>query len=617
MALRFAGTLEELKAKLAKIEGEWRELNPNQKQLRAKSGAILNWYPSTGSINFQGNSPALETLEGEVAGALTGQNSPAQITAAPAPAVPGIRGPAAPKAPEQAQPSNLGAPAAASLAQREAVQARKPFAASELVFALVGAVGTQLERVRTVLEERLKVIGYSVTHIHVSKDVIQTIAKGLVLPDNDEHGRIKALMDAGDKARKDTGDNSILASGAAAFINSKREKDEDGQPKHMPRRAYIISSLKHPEEVARLREIYPLGFYLIGVHADEKRRFEYLTVDRRISALGANELMERDEDDHLPHGQRLIDTFHLSDFFVRIDGHDDQLKFSLWRVLDLLFSNPYVTPTFDEYAMFLAFAASLRSADLSRQVGAVVAVNEQVVATGANDCPKAGGGLYWPEYNPQSHKIEDQADGRDYMLKADSNKIEQAKIIEQIVGDCQDIVKDADKLRSALKKSRISDLTEFGRVVHAEMEALLSCARARITTSGGTVYSTTFPCHNCAKHIIAAGIRRVVFIEPYQKSKAAEFHTDSIHVGFIDPEHADDERLMVHFEPFVGVGPRRFFDLFSLRLGSGYPLKRKDDAGHTIEWIPEDGRLRLQMLPFSYLDLEFKASDVFNEARKE
>jgi deoxycytidylate deaminase len=434
------------------------------------------------------------------------------------------------------------------------------------------------------------------------------------VPNNDEYTRIKMLMDAGNQARLESGDNSILALGAAAYINSKREKDENGQPKHAPKRAYIISALKHPAEVERLRQIYAQGFYLIGVHADEKRRYEFLTEDKRIAPERADELMARDEDEHLKHGQRLTDTFHLSDFFVRSDGHDDHLKNSLWRILDLLFGHPYVTPTFDEYAMFLAFAASLRSADLSRQVGAVVGVGEQVVATGANDCPRAGGGLYWPRYNQQTHEIEDQEDGRDYMRKEDSNKIEQAKIIDEIVANGTKLGLNADDLKKALEGSRIRDLTEFGRVVHAEMEALLSCARAQISTTGGTVYTTTFPCHNCAKHIVAAGIERVVFIEPYQKSKAAEFHTDSIEVGFVDPAEEREDRKMVRFEPFVGVGPRRFFDLFSVRLGSGYPLKRKDADGNALEWKPEHGRLRLQMLPVSYLDLELVASDMFNKA---
>jgi cytidine deaminase len=148
-----------------------------------------------------------------------------------------------------------------------------------------------------------------------------------------------------------------------------------------------------------------------------------------------------------------------------------------------------------------------------------------------------------------------------------------------------------------LDASPIADLTEYGRVVHAEMEALLSCARLGVSTKGGTLYSTTFPCHNCAKHIVAAGIERVVYIEPYPKSKALEFHDDSIDLGF------DKTSGKVHFEPFVGVGPRRFFDLFSFRHGNSRTIRRKKN-GLAEKWNEQDAILRLQMLPYSYLELE-------------
>jgi hypothetical protein len=77
--------------------------------------------------------------------------------------------------------------------------------------------------------------------------------------------------------------------------------------------------------------------------------------------------------------------------------------------------------------------------------------------------------------------------------------------------------------------------------------------------------------------------------------------------------------LLAAIEPFVGVGPRRFFDLFSTQLGSGYPIRRKDESGRLMEWKPEKSRLRLQMLPVSYLDLEILANHMFREAceRKE
>ena len=191
----------------------------------------------------------------------------------------------------------------------------------------------------------------------------------------------------------------------------------------------------------------------------------------------------------------------------------------------------------------------------------------------------------------------------------DSNRVEQNRIIEKIVEARADIEYgfNADKLRKLLENSRIRDLTEYGRVVHAEMEALFSCARNALSTVGTTLYSTTFPCHNCAKHIIAAGIRRVVYVEPYPKSKTLEFHNDSIAT-----EECGKSRWFVVFEPFVGVGPRRFFDLFSMRLGSTYPLVRKDNqSGRRAEWRIESRQLRIQMKPLSYLELEKQACELF------
>src|SRR5690606_14210502 len=133
--------------------------------------------------------------------------------------------------------------------------------------------------------------------------------------------------------------------------------------------------------------------------------------------------------------------------------------------------------------------------------------------------------------------------------------------------------------------------------------------RNRIDTIGATIYCTTFPCHNCAKHIIAAGITRVVFVEPYEKSKAAEFHSDAITVGFGSGSGT------VQFEPFVGIGPRRFFDLFSMRFGSGFPLKRKTNGGQKVDWDLTSAKLRLQMLPISYLDLEIAAGKEFKRTQ--
>jgi deoxycytidylate deaminase len=415
-------------------------------------------------------------------------------------------------------------------------------------------------------------------------------------------------MEAGDRYRKDTGLNSILAYGAAKLIADSRDEKK-------PKRAYIINSLKHPDEVEALRKIYGQGFYLFGVHADKKRRLHYLINDKNLTDSQALELTDIDEDEKVKHGQRTRDTFHLADFYINFGKNDDQVKNTVQRFLELIFSHPYKNPTFDEFAMFMAFSSSVRSGDLSRQVGAVIAKNDQILSTGANETPKHGGGLYWAKIDEASGNVVDRQDGKDYTRNEDSNKVAQQEILSDIMRGVEkvpelssDQVRD---IRSVLSNSRIKDLTEFGRVVHAEMEAILSSGRAGISTINSTLYCTTFPCHNCAKHIIAAGIDRVVYVEPYPKSKALEFHSDSIKLKtkFEADDKTDGDHVV--FEPFTGVGARRFLDFFSMSLGAGNKLIRKEKDGQTVDWSKNTARVRVALLPQSYREIERDAAEIF------
>jgi deoxycytidylate deaminase len=157
----------------------------------------------------------------------------------------------------------------------------------------------------------------------------------------------------------------------------------------------------------------------------------------------------------------------------------------------------------------------------------------------------------------------------------------------------EELLKEA---RTKLDGGLVWDITEYGRAVHAEMEALLSCARNGGQVRGSVLYSTTFPCHNCAKHIVCSGVTRVVYIEPYPKSQAMSLHDDSIAVEQPEPPK-------VIFEPFIGLGPRRFMELFSMSLGAGSRVKRKQ-AGKLTNWERLQAQLRVPMLPISYLDRE-------------
>src|ERR1035441_2134326 len=421
---------------------------------------------------------------------------------------------------------------------------------SEVVIAFVAAVGVNLKLAEDAAKARLEEIGYRIVNIRVTTDVLPHLDRSASARFASDFDRIWQMMNIGTAARRKHG-NDIVALGIAAEIARQRPPKESAS-----KTAYLVHSLKHPDEVRRLRELYPRGFYLIGVHSPPTSRRDFLCTREGIGKPQANKLMDRDKKENRDFGQQLVETFHLSDFFAGSEENDDRetrersiqlLKNSIDRFIEIMFGHPNRTPTFGEYAMFLAFATALRSADLSRQVGAVIARDGEILGMGANDCPHAGGGLYWPTLDSESLTFKDFPAGRDWTRSVDPNRKEQIALISEVA----DIVGDelSTELRSHLQKtldpeamdklqqsllrklqrallndSRIADLTEYGRIVHAEMEALLSCGRNGVSTTGATLYSTTFPCHNCAKHIIAAGIKRVVFIEPYLKSKIGRAH---------------------------------------------------------------------------------------------
>ena len=510
---------------------------------------------------------------------------------------------------------------------------RGKLSGAELIIGLVAPTGTNLEFIVNDITECLEKYNYSAEHIRVSQ-LTNSITDIPEYGSGSEADRINAYMDAGDNAREMTEENSILALSVVREIYAKRKIDEvTGKALPSPRQAYIINSLKHPDEVNALRRIYGNAFFLFGVYVDPGKRKNRLRTEKLISENEAEAIMQRDEEEGPSHGQRTRDTFHLSDFFVHLmAGNDDEAKrtkATIERFLDIIFADHYRTPLFDEYAMFMAFAAATRSADLSRQVGALIAKDEEILASGVNDCPRAEGGTYWPVLT-DTGEVKDIDKGRDHTHGFDRNDREKIRIVDGAIDDMKEALGNSEEdaispeqweiLKEALESSAINDITEYGRVVHAEMDALLTCARNNISSRGATLFATTFPCHNCAKHIIAAGISRVVYVEPYPKSRALEFHQDSVQDGFdkeandseeFSENYAKNDKPKVKFEPFVGVGPRRFFDLFSMKQGSGFPLKRKDkETGNTLQFKPEHGNIRIPQLPWSYLEREEFASDI-------
>ena len=165
--------------------------------------------------------------------------------------------------------------------------------------------------------------------------------------------------------------------------------------------AFIIDSIKRPQEVDFYRRLYGDFFTLIGVFGSREARVQDLA--KRISAspnaekdrssrAQAEDLIAIDElETGTKYGQNVGDTFWRSDFFIRGD-RQAHIQDEIQRFIRILFDAPDVSPKRDEMFMYLAKAMSMRSADLSRQVGAVIVSPEyEPIASGCNEVPKAGG----------------------------------------------------------------------------------------------------------------------------------------------------------------------------------------------------------------------------------
>jgi len=493
----------------------------------------------------------------------------------------------------------------------------------ELFFGLVAAIGTDLKLVAEMLEEALIDAKYQCEHIKLS-DLLD--AKN----PSDAYDRYLDRMAAGTKLRKDLsqGDAVVLMGVGDVWTRRRRldpsNSNEDEAPKPVPNTAYIFNQLKHPDEVATLRRTYGNSFFLIAGYSPRERRVKHLSdlIARSRSQMKsegyrsfAEELIEKDKNEEGEKlGQQVQETFPEADVFINVDSRES-VKASVGRFIESLFGYPFHTPTRDEFSMFQARAAALRSSDLGRQVGAVISTPAgEIVSVGTNEVPKAGGGQYWAGDEPD---LRDFKRGRDSNAEVKKNFLRDllqclsknqdwlnpqktSKDIDQLVDDT------FSKKKSFLSPAQLMSLIAYFRAVHAEMSCLMDAARRGVKTAGNTLVCTTFPCHECARHIVAAGLSRVVYIDPYPKSLTPDLYPDSI---IVDP--ATHSNPHVSFDSFVGIAPRLYLSLFDASK-----IDRKYENGAVVKWQIADSFPRLSEDPMSYINKESFLNKTMNDFYK-
>jgi deoxycytidylate deaminase len=486
----------------------------------------------------------------------------------------------------------------------------------ELVFGLVGPTGVDLPAIAAVLESQLKALNYDARQISLSALILGCY--GGDAENFSAYDRTDYLIKKGNSLCRDAKERDIIGRLGLQAIQKEREKISGckDMPHISARVAYIVRSFKRQEEVELYRDIYGKAFTLISVYASKSSRIQALSREfqscipmtennnpneARTPEELAIRIIDRDyKEEEEDFGQRVGKTFPLADFFLS-DGPRLEIERQLARLVRLTLGDPYISPTRDEQGMFFAYAAALRSLDLSRQVGAAVVTQDgEILSTGCNEVPKFGGGLYW---------AEDSECHRDFELGYDAN----VKIKVDMVADAVRKLRDKKWLSDTTDKksderlaeemlfgsdnffasSKLFDVIEFGRAVHAEMDAISQAARMGIPLQNARLFCTTFPCHICARHIIAAGIKDVQFIEPYEKSQTSYLYSDSISI-----EPHDPAIKKANFKAFVGVAPRRYIDMFQMNA------KRKGKDGSIIDRSAQELKPKFKQLVFAYISAE-------------
>jgi len=132
-------------------------------------------------------------------------------------------------------------------------------------------------------------------------------------------------------------------------------------------------------------------------------------------------------------------------------------------------------PPWDQYFVQIAHQVAKRSTCLRRHVGAVIVKDKRILSTGYNGAPTG-----FPHCD------------------------ETGCLREQLgvpSGERQEIC----------------------RGLHAEQNAIIQAALHGVSVAGADIYTTHQPCITCAKMVINAGIKRVIFLEPYPDGLARSF----------------------------------------------------------------------------------------------
>ncbi len=332
-------------------------------------------------------------------------------------------------------------------------------------------------------------------------------------------------------------------------------KSYKGKQKERPRR-FCIDSLRNSLEIMYLKERYS-AFYMVAVHDDENhvanlRNRIFNTYNREENTVNEIETITESTID-LDERENEAESFNTGKFFapdvenciqkseIHIHNpgccpqYNENTFYTMqeqWiKIFSLILHPGLITPSRDERCMHLAFSLKCNSGCLSRQVGAVIAdENNSIQAVGWNETPRGTipcnqrslCEVFNGDFNTNTHvysKLETSSDIKPY--KSDQYDSNEKISFKNMARKYNDLLPPDSGLNYSYcfkcfhnefegKKNQVHT-----RALHAEENAMLQIAKhGGQPLLNGILYTTASPCELCAKKAYQLGLS-IIYIDPY------------------------------------------------------------------------------------------------------
>jgi len=398
----------------------------------------------------------------------------------------------------------------------------------KIYLGLTGSIGSGCSTLGEVLQSK-----HGFVHIKLSDEIKEEARR------RNQPEERKVFQDIGNSLRETHGSNYLALKVIEKALHSGLEK-------------VAFDGIRNIGEVYEFRK-YPY-FYLVAIDCSKDNRWERVRKyrnyndDRRLFELDD----KRDKGEGLIHGQQVLRCVEEADIlFINEDKYpthkkrNDEVDKRFSPFLGLITKDKMRNPSIEETMMTVASTLALHSHCIKRRVGAVLCDSSGYIISAAYNEVPSGQPKCLDKYSMCYRDFLRNEQKRELIRGFTYCPLCSEKLT---IGDedfiCQSCKNDISNLIPSYK------VLDKCRSLHAEETTILKTAHYEIDDS--ILYTTTFPCLQCAKRILHSGIRRVVYIDPYPEEESIEML----------------EKGNVKTDKFIGVKAPAYYKLF-------YPIREQ------------------------------------------